>query len=213
MNVISEWINSLLMPGESIEGVLKMNSLNKCVTVKRHDEIQYNFGNTQCKLSIVGCEDSNIYVDSCVETLLVSSCINCIIFVAAVSKVCTIEKCENSTLCVAANLLRIGNCVDTLVHSYTPNSTPIVYGDTRNLRMAPHNAHYAAMLEHIKRANIKFDPTESDWFTEQVNNFKRPNILGKGDRSERGDSSESSAKGSGSFSILATVDFSKMVMP
>jgi hypothetical protein len=46
MNIISEWINSLLMPGESNEGVLKMNSLNKCVTVKRHDEIQYNFGNT-----------------------------------------------------------------------------------------------------------------------------------------------------------------------
>ena len=86
-----------------------------------------------CKLSIVGCEESNIYVDSCVETLLVSSCINCTIFVAAVAKVCTIEKCENTTLCVAANLLRIGNCVDTLVHSYTANSVPIVYGDTRNL--------------------------------------------------------------------------------
>lgn len=39
MNIISEWINSILLPVESSEGVLKMNSLNKCVTVKRHDEI------------------------------------------------------------------------------------------------------------------------------------------------------------------------------
>ena len=33
-------------------------------------------------MSITGCEESNIYIDSCVETLLVSSCINCTIFVA-----------------------------------------------------------------------------------------------------------------------------------
>jgi hypothetical protein len=113
MNLISDWINSLLLPIESQSGMLKMNNLNKCVTVKRQDDIQYNFGSVQPKLSITGCEESNIYIDSCVETLLVSSCINCTIFVAAVTKVCTIEKCENTTLCVATKLLRIGNCVDT----------------------------------------------------------------------------------------------------
>lgn len=55
---------------------------------------------------------------------------------------CTIEKCENLTLCVASNQLRIGNCVDSCIYSYTPNFPPIVYGDTRNLKMAPHNATY-----------------------------------------------------------------------
>lgn len=149
MNLISDWINTLLLPIESQSGMLKMANLNKCVTVKRQDDIQYNFGSVQPKLSITGCEESNIYVDSCVETLLVSSCINCVIFVAAVTKVCTIEKCENTTLCVATKLLRIGNCVDTTVHSYTAGTSPIVYGDTRNLRMAPHNAHYKAMLNHM----------------------------------------------------------------
>ena len=157
MNVISDWINSLLLPVESAAGVLKLNNLNKGVTVKRQDDMQYNFGGTHAKLCIIGCEDSFIYVDSCVETLLVSSCINCTVFVAAVSKVCTIEKCENATLCVATKLLRIGNCVDTLVHSYTAGSNPIVYGDTRNLRMAPHNAHYKGMLTHMQAGGIKFD--------------------------------------------------------
>ena len=118
-----------------------MNNLNKCVTVKKHEDIYHHYG-LNCKMSIIGCDESNIYVDSIVETLLVSSCINCTIFVAAVSKICTIEKCENVTLCVATNQLRIGNCVDSLVHSYTPQYPPIVYGDTRNLRMAPHNASY-----------------------------------------------------------------------
>jgi hypothetical protein len=90
-----------------------------------------------------------------------------------------------------------------------------VYGDTRNLRMAPHNAHYNAMLNHIATAGIKYDPEpKSDRFQEQVNNFRKPITLGKGERSERTDSmSESSHKGSGSFSILASVDFSKMILP
>jgi len=54
-------------------------------------------------MNIVDCEDSNIYIDSNVEVLKISACINCHIFVAAVDRICTIEKCENVTLCVAAN--------------------------------------------------------------------------------------------------------------
>lgn len=163
MNAICDWINSLLFMIEPSENIFKLNNLNKCVTVKKYEEIYHHYGNN-CKLGIVGCEESNIYVDSNVETLWISACINCTIFVAAVSKICTLEKCENVTVCVAANQLRIGNCVDSLVHSYTPSFPPIVYGDTRNLRMAPHNASYPYMPEHLKRANIKFEMafTEAD---------------------------------------------------
>ena len=83
------------------------------------------------------------------QTLLISSCVNCTIFVAAVSKVCTIEKCENVTVSVVANQLRIGNCVDSLIHSYNPNNPPIIYGDTRNLRLGPHNASYGHFHDHL----------------------------------------------------------------
>jgi hypothetical protein len=47
------------------------------------------------------------------------------------------------------------------------------------------------MLEHLKKANIKFERPQSekepisDWFAEQINNFRRPIIFSKGDRSER----------------------------
>ena len=89
--------------------------------------------------------------------MVVSSCVNCTIFIAAVTKVCSIEKCENTTVIVASNQLRIGNCIDTLVHSFIPGYPPIVYGDTRNLRMAPHNAMYAHLPEHLSRAGIPFE--------------------------------------------------------
>lgn len=70
---------------------------------------------------------------------------------------CTIEKCENCILVVAANEVRIGSSVDTLVHSYTPLYPPVVYGDTRNLRLAPHNASYEKLPELLVRAGIKFE--------------------------------------------------------
>ena len=153
MNEIIDWINNLLLMIEPSEGVYNLNNFNKCVAIKNSKEIYNHIGNT-CKLNIIECEDSSIFIDSNVEVLKISGCINCNIFVAAVNKICTIEKCENVTLCVAANQLRIGNCVDSTVHCYTPNLPPVVYGDTRNLRMAPHNASYPLLTQHLHRAGI-----------------------------------------------------------
>jgi hypothetical protein len=39
--------------------------------------------------------------------------------VASVNTACTIDKCENTIVCVASNYLRIGNCVECVVYSYT----------------------------------------------------------------------------------------------
>ena len=81
---------------------------------------------------------------------------NCTIMVAAVNKTCSIDKCENSNICVASNYLRIGNCVDTTVNSYTQMEPPIIYGDTRNLIMSPHNCSYFELTNHLRAADILF---------------------------------------------------------
>mmetsp|Transcript_39681 Transcript_39681/g.60794 ORF Transcript_39681/g.60794 Transcript_39681/m.60794 type:complete len:122 (+) Transcript_39681:1134-1499(+) len=115
------------------------------------------------------------------------------------------------TVCVAANQLRIGSCVDSLVHSYTPGFPPIVYGDTRSLRLAPHNATYNMMSHHLKRAGIRFDASEGkqpDWFMDNINNFKKPITFAKGDRAESTDVS-----GNHSYTLLPHHDFNKMVLP
>lgn len=119
MTTIIEWINNLLTTIEPNESQFKLISLNKCVATKSFQEINPHYGNN-CKMSIVNCDESNVYIDANVDTLLVSSCINCTIFVASVSKICTIEKCEKVTLCVAANQVRVGSCIDTIVHTYVP---------------------------------------------------------------------------------------------
>lgn len=101
MNLLIEWINNLLMPTEPTENVFKFSNLNKCVVSKTFLEMNQNYG-TNCRMTIAHCEESNIYIDSNVDLLLVTSCINCTIFVAAVNRVCTFEKCENVTICVTS---------------------------------------------------------------------------------------------------------------
>lgn len=81
--------------------------------------------------------------------------------VAAVNKACSIDKCENVTVCVASNFVKIGNCVDCTVYSYTAICPPIIYGDTRNLLMAPHNTAYFELQNHLKNADIVFIPIGS----------------------------------------------------
>jgi len=107
---------------------------------------------------ILGCEDSYIYIDTNVAFMQISNCTNCTIMVAAVNKTCSIDKCENVTVCVASNFVRIGNCIESTIHSYNQLEPPIIYGDTRNLVMAPHNTSYFELLTHLRAADIVFIP-------------------------------------------------------
>jgi len=45
--------------------------------------------------------------------------------------------------------------------------------------MAPHNASYPILTQHLNRAGIKYEESAndsklSDWFVEQINNFRKP---------------------------------------
>jgi hypothetical protein len=112
MNVIIDWLSQIISQHEPEGEILYLNSLNKCVTMK-DSALQMK------DVRIQGCEDSYIYVDTNVQYMQISNCINCTVLIAAVNKTCTIDKCENVTVCTASNFLRIGNCVDCTVYSYT----------------------------------------------------------------------------------------------
>lgn len=151
MNVIIDWLSQIISSNEDEDDIVYMNGLNKCVTIK-DQSIQNK------DVRILGCEDSYIYLDTNVSYLQISNCVNCTVVIAAVNKTCSIDKCEGVVVCVASNFLRIGNCVDCTVSSYTQMCQPIIYGDTRNLTMAPHNTSYFEMLTHLRAADILFIP-------------------------------------------------------
>ena len=148
--------------------------LNKCVSVR--DE---SLGGHDVR--IIACEDSYVYIPCHVESLLISNCVNCTIFVAATCKITTVEKCEGTIIVNASNLMRIGNCVDCTMHSYTVMSAPIIYGDTRSQTMAPHNTNYQDFARSLIAAGIK--PLEqgtkkSAKEEEQIMHFSKPVIMG-----------------------------------
>lgn len=125
--------------------------LNKCMTVR---DVTNSMPGRDVR--IISCEDSYIYIGNNVDCLQITKCVNCTIFVAAVARTCTLDKCENVTLCVAANYLRVGNCVDCHVYSYTQIAPPVIFGDTRSLVLAPHNASYPELSTHLKDAGINY---------------------------------------------------------
>ena len=92
---------------------------------------------------------------------------------SAVARVCTLDRCENVTLCAASNYLRIGNCVDCTVYSYTQIGSPVIYGDTRSLTLAPHNASYPGLVKSLNDAGIETDKAKEG----RLGYFARPILM------------------------------------
>ena len=88
------------------------------------------------------------------DCLFIADCISCTIFAAAVRRVCTITNCESVSLTVAAGVTRVGNCVDCSLYAYSHCGAPIIYGDTRNLMIGPHNAGYFDLPELLQKAGL-----------------------------------------------------------
>ena len=76
--------------------------LNKCVTVR--DVTNLISGRD---VRIISCEDSYLYIGTSVDCLIISKCVNCVIFVAAVTRACTLDKCENVTVFQAPSIKRL----------------------------------------------------------------------------------------------------------
>lgn len=123
--------------------------LNKCVTVKDKSNLAEGI-----VVKIQNCEDSYIYINQSVDCLYISDCLNTTVFCAAVKRVATVSNCESLNLTVASGVVRVGNCVDCVIHTYTHFGAPIIYGDTRNLSLAPHNAGYSELNEILLKGGI-----------------------------------------------------------
>jgi TBCC domain-containing protein 1 len=89
-------------------------------------------------MRIIGCEYSEIFIDSPVRSLYVVNCNNCTIYIAACEKIAFVDKCEKIYFTTATNLLRICNTVDSSIYYYGP-SPIILTGDNRSVSIGPNN--------------------------------------------------------------------------
>lgn len=156
-STIQEWLSNALC-GEENDTWAEVPALTKCVTIRDEESALHK------NIRLMNCEDSYIYIDAPINSISITNCVNCTIMLAAVSKVCTIDKCEKSSVSVASSFLRIGSSVDCKIYSYTQGQT-FLFGDNRNLQFAPFNVGYTGLEGHVSAAGLSQDVAK-------FNNFK-----------------------------------------
>ena len=154
---LAEWLGNAmpLAPFDATltsPGVLAISGLSRAVTVKPEKEV------TGKDVRILNCEESQIFINGPVRQILLLNCREVTCFVAAVSRICTMDKCENCVLTAASSVVRIGNSVDCTAYLYSL-FPPALYGDNRSLTLAPVNAHYPDMVKHLDRAGLPLGST------------------------------------------------------
>jgi len=144
---------------------INLQNLKSSVTVKE---------NRVCRnkeIKITACEDSYIFIDASVSFVSIINCINCTIYVGAVSRVTTIDKCEKIKVTIASNFLRIGNTIDSRINYYGAYA-PVLYGDNRSITIGPYNSNCIQLVQRMKESKLKLTH-------EYVSNFMAPVLMNK----------------------------------
>jgi len=102
---------------------------------------------------VANCRHSFLYVLLPVRFAVVQSCEDCTIVIGACQGVLSLERCERVTILCCGQQLRISNCIDCTIYSYTPRS-PMLLGDNRGLQFAPYSTYYTSLSEHLVRTGL-----------------------------------------------------------
>jgi len=145
-STIQEWLTGALC-GEENDSWAEVPALTKCVTIRDEESALHK------NIRLMNCEDSYIYIDAPINSISITNCVNCTILLAAVEKVCTIDKCEKTDVSVATNFLRVGSSVDCKVYAYVQGKT-FMFGDNRNMQFGPFNAGYSGIESHFSSAGL-----------------------------------------------------------
>ena len=104
-------------------------------------------------LRIIGCEDSEIFINSQVRSLYIVNCVNCTIYIASCERIAFVDKCERVAFTVGTNLLRVCNTHDSNIYYY--GSSPIILtGDNKAISIGPNNCSSLDLPGYLKDAKI-----------------------------------------------------------
>ena len=102
---------------------------------------------------VADCHNSFVYVLLPVRFAVIQSCTDCTIVIGACQGVISLERCVRVNVVCCGRQLRVSNCIDCTVHSYTPCS-PVLLGDNRGLIFAPYSGFYHELPNHLKRTDL-----------------------------------------------------------
>ncbi|EUD65158.1 hypothetical protein C922_04444 [Plasmodium inui San Antonio 1] len=114
-------------------------------------------------VNISNCKECNIFIFSKVEYLKIHLCVNCYIISLAIEMISTLFNSKNLDVHLVTRSLKIENVIDTNVYVYTETNI-IIFGDTRNIQLAPYNILNANQSICLRKSRISFGSKKCDLF-------------------------------------------------
>ncbi|KAJ0391943.1 hypothetical protein ATCC90586_011976 [Pythium insidiosum] len=137
-----------------------LSNLYKTTVVKRAEDFVDKHGNSD--LIIFSCHDAYIYVLGPVRYplffpthVMIMACNNCKIVTAPNSGIFCVDRCENVQVTAISGLIRVSNCLDSIINSYT--LVPLVMtGENVGVRLGPYNSRYPGLAQQMATAQLAF---------------------------------------------------------
>ncbi|OQS01037.1 hypothetical protein ACHHYP_01957 [Achlya hypogyna] len=137
--------------------IVLMN-IAKSTVIKRADEVT-----AQSDVVLFACHDTFVYVLGPVRHVSVVACSNCRVVLVPNSGVLTVDRCESVKVTAVPALLRVHNCLDSVLNVYTPRRS-VFSGDNRGLQIGPYNCSYPLLQAHLDAAAFAYVPqTSGHW--------------------------------------------------
>lgn len=121
------------------------------------DAGDYNLDTAKGSFRVLDCHDAVVYCLAAIEYATISCCTDCVIILGAAGKAVRVERCERVQVVVAAQHVIINTCHDCIFY-LAVNRPPVLLGDNRFVQLAPHNAGYAQLEDHVTMAGVKCEP-------------------------------------------------------
>ncbi|TMW60304.1 hypothetical protein Poli38472_000346 [Pythium oligandrum] len=87
---------------------------------------------------------------------MVTACHNCKIVMAPSSGIFCVDRCENMRISAIAGLMRVSNCLDSVISTYTP--VPLIMsGENVGVQLGPYNSKYPGLKEQFAKAQIAYN--------------------------------------------------------
>ncbi|GLE01642.1 hypothetical protein PINS_up010476 [Pythium insidiosum] len=130
-----------------------LSNLYKTTVVKRAEDFVDKHGNSD--LIIFSCHDAYIYVLGPVRHVMIMACNNCKIVTAPNSGIFCVDRCENVQVTAISGLIRVSNCLDSIINSYT--LLPLVMtGENVGVRLGPYNSRYPGLAQQMATAQLSY---------------------------------------------------------
>ncbi|CAD2099613.1 hypothetical protein YYG_03812 [Plasmodium vinckei petteri] len=119
--------------------------------------------NSKSIINILNCKECNIYILTTVEYLKINFCVDMYIICLSTEMITTLFNSRNLEIHLVTRSLKIENVMDTDVYVYTETNI-IIYGDTRNIQLAPYNVLNSKQKIFLEKSKIIFNEKTFELF-------------------------------------------------